>query len=53
MEVEEFLPDLRSGGAADEVVRRAGSGSAKAVLACDYGISRETVYQYLRHAKLD
>lgn len=25
----------------------------KAVLARDYGISRETVYQYLPHAKLD
>jgi DNA invertase Pin-like site-specific DNA recombinase len=38
---------------AAELVQRAGSGVPKAVLARDYGISRETVYQYLRHAKLD
>jgi DNA invertase Pin-like site-specific DNA recombinase len=38
---------------ADEFVQRASSGVPKAVLARDYGISRETVYQYLRHAKLD
>ncbi|MET4591816.1 DNA invertase Pin-like site-specific DNA recombinase [Arthrobacter sp. 754] len=31
--------------------QRAGSGVPKALLARDYGISRETVYQYLRHAK--
>jgi DNA invertase Pin-like site-specific DNA recombinase len=37
---------------ADELVQRAGSGVPKAFLARDYGISRETVYQYLRHAKL-
>ncbi|MCO4262508.1 recombinase family protein [Pseudarthrobacter sp. MDT3-26] len=36
---------------AAELVQRAGSGVPKAVLARDYGISRETVYQYLRHAK--
>ena len=38
---------------AAELVQRADSGVPKAVLARDYGISRETVYQYLRHAKLD
>ena len=38
---------------ADELVQRAGSSVPKAVLARDHGISRETVYQYLRHAKLD
>lgn len=38
---------------AAELVRRASSGVSKALLARDYGISRETVYQYLRHAKLD
>jgi DNA invertase Pin-like site-specific DNA recombinase len=38
---------------AAELVMRAGSGVPKAVLACDYGISRETVYQYPRHAKLN
>jgi DNA invertase Pin-like site-specific DNA recombinase len=38
---------------AAELVQRAGSGIPKVVLARDYGISRETVYQYLRHAKLD
>jgi DNA invertase Pin-like site-specific DNA recombinase len=37
---------------AAELVQRAGSGVLKAVLARDYGISRETVYQYLRHARL-
>jgi DNA invertase Pin-like site-specific DNA recombinase len=36
---------------ADERVRRARSGVSKVVLAYDYGISRETVYQYLRHAR--
>jgi DNA invertase Pin-like site-specific DNA recombinase len=36
---------------AAELVQRADSGVSKAVLARDYGI-RETVYQYLRHAKL-
>ena len=35
------------------LVQRAGSGVPKAVLARDYGISRETAYQYLRHAKLE
>src|SRR5215217_7670927 len=35
---------------AAELVQRAGSGIPKVVLARDYGISRETVYQYLRHA---
>lgn len=38
---------------ADELVQRAGSGVPKAVLARDYWISRETVYHYLRHAKLE
>ena len=37
---------------AAELVQRAASGVPKAVLASDYGISRETVYQYLRQAKL-
>lgn len=36
---------------AGEMVQRAGSGVPKALLAREYGISRETVYQYLRHAK--
>lgn len=36
-----------------EMAERASHGVAKSVLARDYGISRETVYQYLRHAKLD
>jgi DNA invertase Pin-like site-specific DNA recombinase len=34
-----------------ELVQRAANGIPKAVLASDYGISRETVYQYLRQAK--
>jgi DNA invertase Pin-like site-specific DNA recombinase len=38
---------------ARQVVQRAGTGVPKAVLARDYGISRVTVYQYLRHAKLE
>jgi DNA invertase Pin-like site-specific DNA recombinase len=38
---------------AADLVERAGSGVPKALLARDYGISRETVYQYLRHAKLE
>ena len=38
---------------AAELVQRAGSGVPKVVLARDYGISRETVYQYLRHAALE
>ena len=38
---------------AAELVQRAGGRVPKDVLACEYGISRETVYQYLRHAKLD
>lgn len=38
---------------AAELVQRAGTGVSKALLARDYGISRETVYQYLRHAKLE
>lgn len=37
---------------AAELVQRAASGTPKSVLASDYGISRETVYQYLRQAKL-
>ncbi|WP_139007007.1 recombinase family protein [Arthrobacter crystallopoietes] len=35
-----------------ELVRRAASGTPKTILARDYGISRETVYQYLREAAL-
>jgi DNA invertase Pin-like site-specific DNA recombinase len=38
---------------AAELVQRAGNGVPKAVLARDYGISRETVYQYLRQAKVE
>ena len=37
---------------AAELVERAGTGVPKVILARDYGISRETVYQYLRHARL-
>jgi DNA invertase Pin-like site-specific DNA recombinase len=37
---------------AAELVRRAASGIPKSVLAGEYGISRETVYQYLRQATL-
>jgi DNA invertase Pin-like site-specific DNA recombinase len=36
---------------AAELVQRAANGIPKSVLASDYGISRETVYQYLRQAK--
>ncbi|MET3773047.1 recombinase family protein [Arthrobacter nitrophenolicus] len=35
-----------------EMVKRADTGVPKVILARDYGISRETVYQYLRQAKL-
>ncbi|MDQ0029945.1 DNA invertase Pin-like site-specific DNA recombinase [Arthrobacter bambusae] len=35
---------------AAELVQRAGFGVPKVILAGDYGISRETVYQYLRQA---
>ena len=35
-----------------ELVQRAGTGVPKALLARDYGISRETVYQYLRQARM-
>jgi DNA invertase Pin-like site-specific DNA recombinase len=38
---------------AAELIQRARSGVPKAFLARDYGIRRETVYQYLRHAKLE
>jgi DNA invertase Pin-like site-specific DNA recombinase len=38
---------------AAEMVQRAGSGVPKALLARDYGISRETVYKYLRNSKLE
>ncbi|MBT2597996.1 recombinase family protein [Arthrobacter sp. ISL-72] len=38
---------------AAEMVERAGIGVPKVALARDYGISRETVYQYLRHARLE
>ena len=37
---------------AAELVQRAASGVPKAVLASNYDISRETVYQYHRQAKL-
>jgi DNA invertase Pin-like site-specific DNA recombinase len=46
---KKILPPER----AAELVQRAGSGVPKAVLARDYGISRETVYQYLRQAKVE
>jgi DNA invertase Pin-like site-specific DNA recombinase len=36
-----------------ELVQRAGTGVPKVLLARDYGIGRETVYQYLRQAKLE
>jgi hypothetical protein len=35
-----------------ELVQRAAGGIPKTVLAVDYGISRESVYEYLRQAKL-
>jgi DNA-binding CsgD family transcriptional regulator len=35
------------------MVQRAATGVPKAALARDSGISRETVYQYLRHAELE
>jgi DNA invertase Pin-like site-specific DNA recombinase len=38
---------------ASELVERASRGVPKALLARDYGISRETVHQYLRQAKLE
>lgn len=38
---------------AAEMVERAGTGVPKVALAGEYGISRETVYQYLRHARLE
>jgi DNA invertase Pin-like site-specific DNA recombinase len=38
---------------AAELVQRAGNGVPKVLLARDYGISRETVYQYLRQAKVE
>jgi DNA invertase Pin-like site-specific DNA recombinase len=37
---------------AAELVERAATGIPKAVLTAEYGISRETVYQYPRQAKL-
>lgn len=42
-------PTLNTGQAA-ELVMRAKAGTPKTVLARDYGITRETVYQYLRRA---
>lgn len=45
--------ETRTPERAAELVSRAGDGVPKALLARDYGISRETVYQYLRHAKLE
>lgn len=36
---------------AADLVQRVGSGIQKVVLGCDYGTSKETVDQYLRHAK--
>lgn len=38
---------------AAELVQHVGSGVPKALLARDYGTSRETVYEYLHHAKLE
>ncbi|MCW3768760.1 recombinase family protein [Paenarthrobacter sp. PAE-2] len=38
---------------AAEMVERAGTGVSKVTLAREYGISRETVYQYLRHSWLE
>jgi DNA invertase Pin-like site-specific DNA recombinase len=38
---------------AAELVQRAGSGIPKVVLAREYGISRETVYQYIRLANVN
>jgi DNA invertase Pin-like site-specific DNA recombinase len=35
---------------AAELVSRAAAGAPKSMLARDFGISRETVYQYLRQA---
>ncbi len=37
-------------GQVDQLRRRAGAGEAKTALAREFGISRETVYQYLRTA---
>jgi DNA invertase Pin-like site-specific DNA recombinase len=37
---------------ATELVQRAANGIPKSVLATEYGVSRETVYQYLRQASL-
>jgi DNA invertase Pin-like site-specific DNA recombinase len=37
---------------AAELVQHAESGVPESVFARDHGVSRETVYQYLRHAKL-
>lgn len=37
---------------AAELVQRAAIGIPKSVLASDYGISRETVYQHIRQAPL-
>jgi len=37
---------------AAELVQRAADGIRKTVLAGEYGISRQTVYQYLRQANL-
>lgn len=37
---------------AAELVQRTASGIPKPVLTGDYGSSRETVYQYLRQARL-
>jgi DNA invertase Pin-like site-specific DNA recombinase len=38
---------------AAELAQRAASGAPKALLARDYGISRASVHQYLRHSKLE
>ncbi len=38
---------------AAELAQRADSSVPKAVLAREYGISREAVYQYLRHTELE
>jgi DNA-binding CsgD family transcriptional regulator len=34
------------------LVKRAADGIPKSILAAEFGISRETVYQYLRQARL-
>ena len=40
--------EARNAGQAAELVRRAAAGEAKAALAREFGVSRQTVYQYLQ-----